>query len=152
MIKKLDNGIELYLNSEDERFKFLYLDAPLFYNDRDEREDFQAHLVCRSLPEYFQVFSFLINYGWIESIKWTEEYMKKYCIASWWAPEISKSPMIFDKDTIQDIFPDPVQRTSKRLNIEADISSKGINRFRSDLKDLGKVHNFKILWAELVIR
>lgn len=152
MIKKLDNGVELYFNSEDEKFKFLYLDVPLSYSDQEEQEDLRTNIVCRSLPEYFQVFSFLINRGWMESIKWTEEYMKKYCIASWWGFEISKSSVMFNKDTIWSIIPNPEQRISKCLNIEARINSKEVNKFRSDLKDLSSIHNFKILWAERIIR
>lgn len=104
MVKIFNNGsenIELYLKSNSERFKLLYVDSFITYDfeswklDKypfDQRgEDSQVlslgqayiTLFCSSISEYMEIYSYLLSRGWKNRIRWSKEFKERYGLSYW---------------------------------------------------------------------
>ena len=171
IFKKKHENVELYLNSEDEKFKLVYINANLTYNHESWRSDKilfeepyrdfladklssgQTYLTvaCLSVSEYMEVYSYMIRNGWSKRIRWSEEFKKRFDF-DYWDKYVSVDER---KLGLQD-FADLLGRRSSMwglafeesdpsLYIDIMVDLKSLDEFRNLIKGLSKF-GYKAAW------
>lgn len=174
MIKTFSKeGAVLCLNSEDERFKLVYIDANLTYDHESwklDRSIFErAHrdpksykfssgqvfitVACLSVSEYMEIYSYMLRQGWSKRIRWSEEFKKRFNFDYWdryaMIEEVKFSMDDFSKLLIKHescwgLFFD---ESDSSLHIDVLVDFYMLDKFRTLMKGLSKF-GYKAVWYD----
>lgn len=172
IIKDIDKDCRVYLNSEDEKFKLLYLESCLTYEyiswKLDKGVFVETYYIlcsdqllnsgqtfidlrCASVEEYMQVFSYFIGHGWYNRIRWDKTFIKnnygpddwdKYCNKKAYWFTYESFYNYYTKETLLGLLYD-LYELSLFIKIKVDYNK--LEEFRELLKGLGKF-GYKIAW------